>query len=383
VLRLLAAGLVGAILAAVVVLALDDDDPAARSEAAAGASVEPQDPADDASEPEVDADVTDPGSDPSPQIIPPSGQATPPTGDISGEEVACPPASVPVSSAEALQDALDKAQPGDSIGLEDGTYTGAFVAKASGTAEAPVFLCGGPGAVLDGDGIKAGYVFHLDGAQHWRLVGFTVRNGQKGVVADGTTGTVIQGLTVTEIGDEGIHLRSASTANAVLGNTVTRTGLRRDKFGEGIYIGSAVSNWEKYAGGQPDRSDGNLVQGNSISQTTSEAIDVKEGTTGGKVVGNMLDGAGVSAADSLIDVKGNEWLVQGNTVVHAPKEAIQTHHIVDDWGSRNEFRQNILDVDGGGDHFYIHDADSTGNKVFCDNRTGDGGPVKANVDCIS
>ena len=34
-----------------------------------------------------------------------------------------------------------------------------------------------------------------------------------------------------------IHLRSRSTDNAVLDNHVSNTGLRRDKFGEGIYVG--------------------------------------------------------------------------------------------------------------------------------------------------
>lgn len=125
-------------------------------------------------------------------------------------------------------------------------------------------------------------------------MGFTVRNGQKGVVADATTNSIIQGLTVEGIGDEGIHLRSASSYNTVSANTVRRTGLRRDKFGEGIYVGSATSNWGTYSQGLPDRSDYNLVEKNVISETGSEAIDVKEGTTGGRIVANVLDGGPAS-----------------------------------------------------------------------------------------
>jgi hypothetical protein len=85
---------------------------------------------------------------------------------------------------------------------------------------------------------------------------------------------VIQGLTVQNIGDEGIHLRSFSSDNLVVGNTVRDTGKRREKFGEGIYIGSATSNWEKYSQGRPDRSDRNVVRGNSISATTAESVDI-------------------------------------------------------------------------------------------------------------
>jgi hypothetical protein len=234
--------------------------------------------------------------------------------------------------------------------------------------------------VLDGDGIQGGYVFYLKGAQHWRLVGFTVRNGQKGVVADATTGSVIQDLTVQEIGDEGIHLRSRSTGNAVLGNHVSKTGLRRDKFGEGVYVGSAVSNWGTYTGGKPDRSDFNLVQGNAISDTGAESVDIKEGTTGGAVVDNTFDGAGMTGGDSWVDVKGNDWRIQGNVGRNTPKDGYQTHHIVDDWGSHNVFVDNTAEGAVPGVDFYVHDAESTANVIECNNR-GSGGSATSNVSC--
>jgi hypothetical protein len=122
----------------------------------------------------------------------------------------CPGATVDVATADELQEALD---------------------------------CGTSNAILDGDGVRGGYGLHLDGARHWRLVGFTVRNAQKGVMVDHGTVNVIEGLTVTHIGDEAIHLRAFSTDNIVRGNTISDTGSRRDKFGEGVYAGSAQSNW--------------------------------------------------------------------------------------------------------------------------------------------
>ena len=298
----------------------------------------------------------------------------------SAKKVSCPQATVTVSSTSELSAALSKARPGDSIRLSDGTYSGEFEATASGTSSDPIFLCGGSGAVLSGDGIESGYVFYLKGAQHWRLVGFTVRNGQKGVVADGTTGTVIQGLTVQQIGDEGIHLRSRSTGNAVLNNQVSHTGLRRDKFGEGIYVGSAVSNWGTYTNGQPDRSDYNLVQGNTISDTGAESVDIKEGTTGGAVVNNTFDGSGMTGGDSWIDVKGNDWRIEGNVGRNTPKDGYQTHHIVDDWGSHNTFIDNKAQGNVPGVDFYVHDAETTANVIQCNNH-GDGGAATSNVTC--
>jgi len=132
------------------------------------------------------------------------------------------------------------------------------VATAEATANRPIVLCATPDAVLAGEGPEEiGYVLHLDGADHWRVVGLTVRDGRKGVMVDGGVGNVLQGLTVTSIGDEGIHLRSDSTDNLVIDNVVSDTGIRRDKFGEGIYVGTAQSNWCEYTDCEPDRSDRN------------------------------------------------------------------------------------------------------------------------------
>jgi hypothetical protein len=294
----------------------------------------------------------------------------------------CPAATVRVSSADELVAALTAAVPGTAIELAPGTYEGNFVATASGTENAPIFLCGSAGAVIDGGGIDEGYALHLDGVAHWRLVGFTVRNSQKGVMADGLSRSVLQGLTVEDTGDEAIHLRAASSNNSVVDNVVRRTGQRRDKFGEGIYVGSAESNWGDHSAGGPDRSDHNLIQGNSISQTTSEAIDVKEGTTGGRLVANVVDGIGMSAADAPIDIKGNGWLIDGNVVRNAPEEGMQTHRILDGWGTGNRFVGNTVDVVGGGLHFYVHDPEQTDNEISCSNATASSGPIRSNVDCI-
>jgi Periplasmic copper-binding protein (NosD) len=352
----------------------DSSTPAASSRPKATVTVDAPEPS--------DAPTLETPSEDESSAAPVVASGAPATKLPSGKKVSCPAATVTVGNADELTAALGSAQPGDSIHLSDGTYSGEFVATASGTPDDPIFLCGGSGAVLDGGSITGGYVFYLKGAQHWRLVGFSVRNGQKGVVADGTTGSVIQGLTVSQIGDEGIHLRSRSTGNAVLDNTVSHTGLRRDKFGEGIYVGSAVSNWGNYSGGQPDRSDFNLVQGNTISNTGAESVDIKEGTTGGAVVDNTFDGAGMTGGDSWVDVKGNDWRIQGNVGRDTPKDGYQTHHILDDWGSHNVFIDNTADGTVPGVDFYVHDAETTANVIECNNR-GDGGAATSNVTCDS
>ncbi|QCB95437.1 hypothetical protein E5225_14050 [Cellulomonas shaoxiangyii] len=279
----------------------------------------------------------------------------------------CPAVTVPVGSADELQAALDDAAPGDVIGLADGVYAGEFVTGASGTADQPIALCGGRGAVLDGGGLKGGYALHLDGAQHWLLDGFTVRNAQKAVMADGTTGTTISRLRVHHIGDEAIHLRRSSTDNLVTGNVISDTGLRKPKFGEGVYVGTAESNFCDVSDCEPDPSHRNRVVANAIFATTSEAVDVKEGTDDGLIARNQLDGSALAGdADSWVDVKGRGWTIEDNVGRHSTADGFQTHEIVDGWGTDNVFRGNSGELDSP-EGFLVAPRPARDNVVECSN----------------
>jgi hypothetical protein len=316
---------------------------------------------------------------PRPEVSPTASATPEPTAPAPSAPGACDTSSPTVSTASELSTALADAGPGTSIVMAPGSYVGNFVASASGTAQSPITLCGTPQSVLDGDDETDGYVFHLDHVSYWNLVGFTVTNGQKGVMADATVGSVIRNLTVTEIGDEAIHLRQGSTDNSVVGNTISNTGLRKPKFGEGIYIGSAESNWCDVNNCQPDASDRNLIEGNTISGTTSENIDLKEGSTGGIVRGNSFDGSTISAADSWIDVKGNGYLIEGNTGTNSPGDGFQTHEILDGWGTGNVFRGNTASVNGPGFGYSL--TPERDNVVECSNTATGAAEGVTNVTC--
>ena len=317
-----------------------------------------------------------PGDEPS---APPAEPVAWPPGLPAADPVTCPPATVEVRTAEELQAALDDARPGDVIALADGTYEGEFTASAQGTEEEPVWLCGSADAVLQGPGTDDGFVLHLQGVAHWRLVGFTVREGKKGVMADGTTSSVLQDLTVTEIGDEAVHLRTGSTDNVVRGLTISDTGQRREKFGEGVYVGTAESNWCDLSDCGPDRSDRNAVVANTITGTTAEAVDVKEGTTGGLVAGNSFDGAGMEGdADSWVDVKGNGWLVQDNRGTTAETSGFEVNEAVEGWGRDNTFDANRADVRGSGYGIELRVPD---NRVTCANTATRAEEGLTNTDC--
>lgn len=292
--------------------------------------------------------------------------------------VPAPPATpgatrdVLVRDGAGLVAALAAARPGTRITLADGLYSARkqVTISTACTAAAPCVLRGGRGAVLDGTGLSGHYGLHLLGADHWTVSGLTVRNASKGIVADRTSHAVVDAVEVAQIGAEGIHLRGFSSDNVVSGSLVHHTGLDKPQYGEGVYVGSARSNWGTVSGGLPDRSDRNRVTGNRIWATGAESVDIKEGTTGGVLSGNTFDGAGMAgenSADSWVDVKGNGWQVTGNTGTNALLDGFQTHVLVAGWGQGNTFAGNRATVGAGGYGFRFHDAATSRNVLRCDN----------------
>lgn len=287
---------------------------------------------------------------------------------VIGSPAACPTFAVrrvAVSSSTLLTVALRDARPGDVIELAEGVYRGHFVADRPGTSSAPITLCGSRRAIVDGGTITIGYAFALR-ANYWHLTGFTVRNARKGIMTDRASFNVLRALEVYNIGDEGVHFRTFSSDNRLEASFIHDVGLYTSHNGEGVYVGSAYTNWPKYTDGRPDRSDRNQIIGNTISATTAESVDLKEGTTGGRVSGNTFVGSGMTAADSWVDVKGNGYVISHNRGTSAPTDGFQTHVQLAGWGNGNTFQANIADVRADGYGFRIKSG-STGNVVTCDN----------------
>jgi hypothetical protein len=307
--------------------------------------------------------------------------SSPPASPRSASEVpTCPDPTTDVATAEELQHALDSAKPGDVIRLADGEYAGEFTISSAGTPDAPIYLCGGDGAVLKGAEAERGYVLHLDGAAYWTLIGFEVRGGLKGIMADGVKNMTIAGLTISGTGNEAVHLRRHSVDNLIVGNDISDTGSRDPEFGEGVYIGSAESNWCDLTDCEPDASDRNRVVGNTISGTTAESVDVKEGTTGGEIAGNSFDGSAMTEGDSWVDVKGNDWQIRDNTGSSSPGDGFQVHD-VEGWGTGNEFSGNVARVDGPGFGFAV--GSSSGTLVACTNEVTGAAKGFSDIECDS
>jgi hypothetical protein len=291
-------------------------------------------------------------------------------------------ATVTVSTSAQLASALSAASPGTVIQLAaNTTFAGNFKATKSGTSTSRITLQGPRSAVLKA---TRGRGFELTGS-YWTLDGFTITGGQKGLMALGVHDTLVNNLKVTAVGHEGIHFQYTSTDNVVQNSEVSDTGRQKAGYGEGIYIGSAVSNW---LGGLPDRSDRNKVLTSKIGpQVRAESIDIKEGTTGGELTGNTFDGTGQTGAkhaDGWVDIKGNGYLVNHNkgskVFVHdAAYGGFEVHVEVVGWGQNNTFSGNTSDPQSPYAYGFYVAKTGVGNKVCTSNTATNAGKGFANV----
>lgn len=276
-----------------------------------------------------------------------------------------PARTIDVSTAAQLKNALSAAKPGDTIRLADGTYKGNFKAVTAAGASARITLTGSAKAVLT----ASGYGPHLDGASYWTVRGITVTGGQKGIVTDGANGVVLDSVTVHGLDMEGVHFRKSSKDGVIKNSRIYDTGRDGSGMGEGVYVGSA--------GGTGDKSDNVQILHNTIGPGVGgENIDIKEGTTGAKIIGNTFDGSGLTGAhydDSWADIKGNKVLVEGNTGKHTRNNGYETHSQQPGWGCGTVFRGNRSDLSGAsgpnryGFHITNYDASNCPVTISGDN----------------
>lgn len=289
---------------------------------------------------------------------------------------------VSVSTVTQLQNALTAAQPGQTIVLADGTYSGRFsLANKNATISQPIVIEGSNNAVIDAGSVSSNYAFHVSNCSYVTLRGFQIRGAQKSMVFDTVTFSNLDRLATHDCGEESILLRNTSCDNTIKNCTVYSTGLATTGYGEGIYIGQYYGNWNSTS--QPDMSDRNNILSNHIYNTAAESIDIKEGTSNGLIQANILDGANMSGsnyADSWIDIAGNGYLVQNNIGTNALLDGIQTHTqpYPATTASNNIFKNNTLTVNASGYGIHI-DTDGTGNKVYASNTVSGAGDGLTNI----
>jgi hypothetical protein len=289
-----------------------------------------------------------------------------------------------VNSASQLQTALNNALPGNVIIIQDGYYerSGGFYANAGidGTQANPITVIGSRNVVLSTNNLASGYAFSLKGNKHWIIKGFTVTNSKNGVVLDNCKYVTVDSIQAKKLGQDGVHLRTHTSYSVVKNCYIDSTGLNDYSYGEGIYIGSAYSNWCTYTNCDPDTSNYNQVLNNIFGNfITAENIDIKEGTKGGLIKGNKFNGTGLqgmNGGDSWIDVKGNSYIIEENIGNNSILDGFQTHiQQPGGYGNYNIFRNNTLNVNGPGYGIRVQTSNANGtaiNNIVCTNNNVSG-----------
>jgi hypothetical protein len=218
-------------------------------------------------------------------------------------------------------------------------------------------------------------------ASWWTLAGFTVRNSQNGVLVKGGRENVLRDLEIHTIGQTGVWITGESRANTVERNSIHHSGTTgSERYGRAILLGSWHGSW---AGGVPDQSDSTRVLENQLGPyVTAEHVLVREGTTGGLIAGNVMDGTGQVQSESWIDswmeILGNGYTVRDNRGARALRDGFQVRVELAGWGNDNLLSGNTADVQAAG---YGYRVSGTGNVLKCSNTATGAGQGLSNVVC--
>lgn len=191
-----------------------------------------------------------------------------------------------------VHEALDRAAPGTVFEFAPGTHRPLQISGASGTSSAPIIVTAedpnnppvfSSGSYTDRAGIS------VANSSHTEISSVEVTHSLWGVRIDTSTGILVDRTNVTDIGQEGIRVLNGSNGVTISNSRITGTGNRRGThsdgqpyslFGEGIYLGTGQNNQDQVRNVR--------IIGNDISNTGTEAIDVKRPVRDVTISGNRI-----------------------------------------------------------------------------------------------
>lgn len=269
----------------------------------------------------------------------------------------------------SIQQALELANPGDTIKLHDGEYFEDFHTVRSGGKDLPIVITGSPKAVVLGAGNARIVQIHHN---YIVLDGFTI-NGKfrKGDAADsyrkkliyvvsktkdkGVSGLIIQNMNLKNAADECLRLRYLVTGSEIHHNHIKNCGILDFQFhgggknGEGIYLGTAPEqrNNGHSPDNQPDVSRANWIHHNVIETNGNECVDIKEAATENVVEYNTCIGQKDPKSGGL-DARGSGNVFRYNLIKQCVGAGIRLGGDEDTDGIDNEVYGNRVEGCLGG-----------------------------------
>ncbi|MCH7730829.1 right-handed parallel beta-helix repeat-containing protein [Patescibacteria group bacterium] len=230
-----------------------------------------------------------------------------PLGDDSNSGIS------PDAALKTIQEAINLAQPGDTINLADGTYSQDIITKRDGTKNRPITIKGSADAILKGE-MKA-RIFEVNHSYIY-VEGFTIDGLREPDEASsyrkkhkllfihgkkpkrGPKGIKVTNMTFRNAGGECLRLRYFVEETEIAYNTFSNCGIYDFKFngggknGEAIYIGTSSKQWDdgKNPTDDPDQSSNNWIHDNTMDTQGNECVDIKEGATDNIIEYNKCTG---------------------------------------------------------------------------------------------
>lgn len=262
----------------------------------------------------ADSDTTIGSEEPAPTTTDSTDTTSPPTTEAPTTTVRQPvvhlsPAGddgqngqTPDTAVRTIERALALSQPGDDILFGPGVYPPVTIQNVDGLRFAPSDEAAE--TLFTADSYDVGPGIHLVDSTNIEISGLSVSRVLWGVMVEGSSGVLVDGLTVFDVGQEGIMVRTESNDVTVSNNTVFDTGNRpggNDEFpfttfGEGIYLGTGGVK----ADGTVDTTFDVRVIGNEIYDTTAEAIDIKPSVSQVLVAENIVRDVSTTTSGAIV-----------------------------------------------------------------------------------
>ena len=271
--------------------------------------------------------------------------------------------TITVAPGQSIQAAIERAQPGDTIQLQDGTYYEDLHSVRDGRADAPITITGSRNARVVGVGGSSGRLVELHHS-YVTLLGFTIdgkdgsQSRDKLLYIQGREprtplrGIVIENMAIGHAGGECVRLRYFVQGAEIRNNRIGPCGADdfpggqwggSGKNGEGVYIGTAPEQRGdgKNPDASPDQSNNNHIHHNTIDTEGNECVDIKEAATGTIVEYNTCTGQKDPESAGL-DSRGSENIFRFNTVMGSVGAGIRLGGDTSSDGVGNQVYGNTL-----------------------------------------
>lgn len=262
--------------------------------------------------------------------------------------------------------------------------------------------------ILRGTSYENGYVFYGQNVNGLTLENIEFERGYKGVIVDRSNNVTMDRIKVSEIGQEGVHIRDGSDYFVLRYSEVTNTGLQRADRGEAVYLCNDRKQWNPAYQPSPveedklQNCDFAYIHDNVIGPNIgNNGVDVKEGTVGAYIENNtfllswtrseLLNYRPAEHPDTVVHLKGTEGVATGNTFnyANAPSSLVRSIsvdmqldddpvlalvHGFENWATRNTIINASSDV-------YAFKANSDGGATYgCNSGAPDSAPSSNGTD---